>query len=102
MKMSWSPEGDLQFGVFRKKLQQLEYFGKESTHTPSTLRVIPSGVLNRLANLTSRKTSIHCEVVEKIYPDHTNALRKAGLTPPNFLTMENLWNKQNEKLDIEK
>ena len=23
MKMSWSPEGDLQFGVFRKKGQQL-------------------------------------------------------------------------------
>ena len=25
MKMSWSPEGDLQFGVFSKKGQQLKY-----------------------------------------------------------------------------
>ena len=37
MKMSWSHEGDLQFGVFRKKGQQLKYVGKESTHTPGTL-----------------------------------------------------------------
>ena len=28
MKMSWSPEGGLQFGVFRKKGQQLKYVGK--------------------------------------------------------------------------
>ena len=28
MKMSWSPEGDLQFGVFIKKGQQLKYVGK--------------------------------------------------------------------------
>ena len=28
MKTSWSPEGDLQFGVFRKKVQQLKYVGK--------------------------------------------------------------------------
>ena len=37
MKMSWSPEGDLQFGVFRKKGQQLKYAVKDSTHTPGTL-----------------------------------------------------------------
>ena len=52
MKMSWFPEGDLQFGVFRKKGQYLKYVGKESTHTPGTLRAIPSGVLNRLAKIT--------------------------------------------------
>ena len=28
MKMSWSPEGDLQFSVFRKKGHQLKYVGK--------------------------------------------------------------------------
>ena len=31
-----------------------------------------------------------------------NALRKAGLEPPNFLTMGDLWSKQDEKVDIEK
>ena len=28
MKMSWSPEGDLQFSVFRKQGKQLKYFVK--------------------------------------------------------------------------
>ena len=102
MKTSWSPEGDLQFGVFRKKGQQLKYVGKESTHSPGTLRAIPSGVLNRLAKLTSIKPSIHSEGVEKIYPDHANSLRKAGLAPPNFPTMGDLWIKQDERADTEK
>ena len=78
MKMVWSPEGDLQFGVFIKKGQQLKYVGKESTYTPGTLCAIPSGVFNHLANLTSRKPSIQVAAVDSIYPAHTNALRKAG------------------------
>ena len=100
--MSWYLEGDLQFGVFRKKGQQLKYVVKESTHTPGTLRVIPSGVLKRLAKLTSRNPSIHAEAVDKIYPAHENVLRKAGLEPPVFPTMGDLWIKQDEKVEIEK
>ena len=46
MKMSWSPEGDLKFGVFKKKGQQLKYDRKEITHTPGNLLAISSGVLN--------------------------------------------------------
>ena len=56
MKMGWSPEGDMQFGVYRKKGQQLKYVGKESAHTPGTLCEIPLGFLNRLAKLTFEKT----------------------------------------------
>ena len=37
MKMSWSPERDLQFGVFGKKVQQFKYVGKESTRCVSAL-----------------------------------------------------------------
>ena len=81
-QMSWSPEGDLQFGVFRKKGQQLKYVGKESTHAPSILRAIPSGVLNHLDKLTSSKPSIQAEVVDTIYPAHANDFCKAGLAPP--------------------
>ena len=102
MKMSWSPEGNLQFGVFRKKGQQLKYIGKDSTPETGTLRAIPLGVPNRLAKITSRKLSIHSEGVEKIYPDHANALCKAGLASPNFPTMGYLWSKQYEKVDKEK
>ena len=100
--MSWSPEGDLQFGVFREKGQQLKYVGKESTHTPGTFRAIPSRVLNRLAKLTSRNPPIHDEAVDKIYPAHANALLKAGLAPPVLPTMGDLWENQDEKLEIEK
>ena len=80
----------------------MKYVGKEITHTPGTLRAIPSGVLNRLAKLTSRKPSIYSEGVDKIYPDHANDLRKAGLAPSNFPAMGYLWSKQVEKVDIEK
>ena len=66
IKMSCSPEGDLSFVFFRKKGEQLEYVGKEITHTPSTLYVIPSGSLNRLTKFTSRKPSIHSEGVDTI------------------------------------
>ena len=69
---------------------------------PSTIHVIPSGVLNRLAKLTSQKPSIHSEGAEKIYPNHANALRKAGLASYNFPTMGDLWSKQDKKVDIEK
>ena len=91
--MSWSPEVKLQFVVFRKKGHKLKYFGKESTHTPGTLHAIPSGVLNHLAKLTSRKISIQAEAVDTIYPTQVNALLKAGLAPPVFPTMVDLWRK---------
>ena len=74
---------------------------KESNHTPGTICAIPSEVMNRLAKLTSRKPSFRSEEVYKVYPDHANALHKAGLTPPNFLIMGDLWKMQDEKLDIE-
>ena len=100
--MSWSPEGDLQFGVFRKRGQKLKYVSQDRTHTLGTLRTIPSGVLNRVAKLTSRNPSIHAEAVDKIYPAHANALRKEGLAPPVFPTMGDLWRKQDEKVENEK
>ena len=87
MKISWSPERGLQFGVFRGKRHQLKYVGMGSTDTPGTLRVIPSGGLNRLAKLTSQKLSFRSEGVNKIYPDHANALCKVGLAPTNLQTM---------------
>ena len=99
-KTIWPPEGELQFGVFRKKGQKQKYVGKESNHTPGTLRAIPSVVLNCLAKLTSRKPSINSEGVDKIYPGHANALRKAGLAPPNFPKMGYLWSKQDVRVDI--
>ena len=101
IKMSWSPEGGLQFGVFRGNGQQLKYVGMGITHTPGTLRAIPSRVLNRLAQLTSRKPYIHPERVYNVYPNHPNALHKAVLAPPSLPTMGELWKVQYEKTVIE-
>ena len=46
MKTSCSPKGDLKFGLFSKKGQQLKYVGKKSTHTPGTLCTISHRSLN--------------------------------------------------------
>ena len=73
----------------------------ESTYTPGTLHEIPSRVLNCLAKITSQKPSHHSEGVYKSYPDHANALHKAGLTPPNLPPMGDIWRNQDEKLDME-
>ena len=72
-----------------------------STTTPITLCAIPSGVLNHLAKLTSQKPSFHSEGVVEIYPDHANALCKAGLAPTIFPTMGELWKNQDENMNIE-
>ena len=88
--------------MFRERGQQLKYVRKDSTHTTSTLRAILLGVLNRLAKLTSRKPLIHSEGEDNIYPNHANALCKAGLANPNFPKMGGLWRNQDEKVDTKK
>ena len=65
--MTWYPKGDIQFGIFGKKGQTLKYVRKCSTHTPGTLYAIPSGVLKRLAKLTSQNPDLHYKLVESIY-----------------------------------
>ena len=102
MKMSWSPKGDLQFGVFKKRGQQLKNVGKESTHTTGTLCEITLGVHSRLAKLTSRKPSLCSERVGNVYPNHVNALHKAGLSPSIFPIMGEVWKCQDERTNIEK
>ena len=102
MNMSWSPKGDLKFGIFRKKGQQLKYSRKFSTHTPGTLCKILTGVLNRLSKLTSLNPELHSKGVDSVYPDHANALLKEGLVPSFCQTMGELWKYQDEKLDRDK
>ena len=72
-----------------------------SSHTPGTLRAIPSGFLKRLVKLTSLKPYFCSERVDSVYPDHVSALCKAGLSPPIFLERGELWKGQYEKTDIE-
>ena len=102
MKMIWYPEEDLKFGVFRRKGQKFNKVGKGITHTPGILHEIPSGVLNHLANITLHKPSVRSERGENVYPNHVNALHKAGLAPPILPTMGELWKGQDEKMDLDK
>ena len=88
MKKMWYPKGDLQFSVFRKKEQKIKCVLMGSTHTLGTIRLILSGVLNRLSKLTSRKTSFGYGGFDKIYPLHANALHKTGLAPHIFQKWE--------------
>ena len=72
-----------------------------STHTSGAIRAIPSGFLNRLGKITSRKPSFNSEVVDKIYPNHAKSFRKAGLASPILPTIEELGKNQDEKMYIE-
>ena len=47
--MSWSPKGDQQIIVFKKKGQKSKYARMGGSHTSGNLCVIPLGILNRLA-----------------------------------------------------
>ena len=95
--MIWSPEEDLKFLVFRRKGQKFNNVGKGITHTPVILHEIPPGVRNHLAKITLRKPSFHFEIVENVYPDHVNALHKAGLAPSILPKMGELWKGRDEK-----
>ena len=72
-----------------------------STHTPGTLRVIPSGVINCLAKITLRKHYFQYKRVDIVYPEHVNSLCKSGLAPPILPTMGESWIGQDEKMDTE-
>ena len=45
----------------------------------------------------SKYLKVHCH-----YPNHISALRKAGLTLSNLLTIGDLWSRHNEKVDMKK
>ena len=64
-----------------------KYVGMGSTQTPGTICAIPSGVVNCLDKLNLLKPSFRYEWVDKIYLDHKNVLRKAGLAPHIFPTI---------------
>ena len=91
MKISWFPEGGLKFWFFLKMGPQLNYVDKDSTKIHRTIRKIFSGVLNHMEKLNLWTSETNSKLVDAVYPDHVNALRKAGLAPFIFPTMGYLW-----------
>ena len=91
MNMIWYPNWVLHFIIFSKKGQNLKYVIKGITHTPGTLHMILSEVLNRQAKITLRKPDISYKRVDSIYLKHNNILCEACLVPSIFLKIGELW-----------
>ena len=53
--------------------------------------VIPQSISKKLAWLTSKKDALREQQIDKIYPDHAQALKKAGLVKDDFPTFDELW-----------
>jgi hypothetical protein len=72
MEMYWSPEGNLQFRVHLKENQVLKYLNRGSTHTDACFAAIPTGVMKRLASLTTRTEKSELMTMDKLYPAHAS------------------------------
>jgi hypothetical protein len=88
MEMYWSSRGQLLFCVHLKPNQQLLYLNRGSSHTSSYCRAIESGVLGRLAKLTSATAANLGCPMHQLYPEHAKALQHAGLSGSRLLTLK--------------
>jgi len=98
MEFYW-PKEELKFRVHLKENQLLKYLNVGSTHTNATFKSIPSGVLMRLAILTSLTPENADLPNNVIYHVHVKALERTGLkTPDEYPTLRELQNKLATKL----
>jgi hypothetical protein len=56
------------------------YLNRGSSHTSPCYRAIESGVLGRLAKLTTATAAILGRPMHQLYPEHAKALQRAGLS----------------------
>jgi hypothetical protein len=94
MEMYWSPEGNLQFRVHLKENQVLKYLNHGSMHTNACFAAIPTGVMKRLAYLTTRTKESELMRMDELYPVHAKALKKANLAPDTFPTLGKILDNQ--------
>jgi hypothetical protein len=65
----------------------LKYVNKASAHRPTAFKSIASGVFTCLARLTLNIVANENVQIDKLHPDHAEALFIADLAPPtNFPT----------------
>eukprot|EP00957_Ditylum_brightwellii_P092966 7078808-Ditylum_brightwellii.AAC.1 len=86
--------GFLQFGVYHKEGQAIKYVDCSSYHRPCTFKSIASGVYLYLGRLTSKMVENGEKQLDKIYPEHAEALLAAELEPVEFLTLDKIWEKE--------
>jgi hypothetical protein len=87
IEMYWSGRGRLRFRVHLKPNQQLLYLNRGSSHTSSCYRAIESGVLGRLAKLTSTTAANLGRPMHQLYPEHAKALQRAGWSSSRLPTL---------------
>ena len=78
-EMYWHEE-NMAFKVHRKENQILKYVNSASTHTSACRKWIPSGVIRRPSILTTLTLENMDMRIDELYPNHAEALKRAGLT----------------------
>eukprot|EP00957_Ditylum_brightwellii_P097170 7400501-Ditylum_brightwellii.AAC.1 len=91
----------LLFQVYRKEDRQLKYVDQQSTHRPSTFKSIATGVYTRLSQLTSYSDSTANKFIDKLYPDHAEALNAANLVNGKFPKFGEIWKNQTSDVAME-
>eukprot|EP00957_Ditylum_brightwellii_P113515 8655266-Ditylum_brightwellii.AAC.1 len=92
--MMWDNMRFLQFGVYNKEGQAIKHVDHSSCHRPGTFKSIALGVYLRLGRLTSKTTENEEKQLDKIYPEHAEALLAAELDPVEFLTLDKIWERE--------
>ena len=67
-----------------KENQKLKYSNSDSTHAKCCLKAIPNGIFGRLAKLTSALRKNLNTTIDELCPNHTKALKIAGLVPKRY------------------
>eukprot|EP00957_Ditylum_brightwellii_P180488 13748953-Ditylum_brightwellii.AAC.1 len=93
MEMKWDEKSrEMRFLVFCKPNQALKCVNKASAHRPTTFKSTANGVFTRLARPTSNIVANEKRQIDKLYPDHAEALFIANLVPlTDFPTFQELW-----------
>ena len=89
MEFYWSG-GDLLFQVHMKPNQQVKYLNQGSAHRKDVFKAIPSGVMGRLAKLTSRTEENGDVRMDVLYPEHATDLSMSDLAPSLYPTLREL------------
>ena len=86
MEFYWSDD-NLLFQVHMKPNQQVKYLNQGSTHRKDVFKAIPSGVMGRLAKLTSQTEENGDVRIDILYPEHATALSMSDLSPTPYPTL---------------
>ena len=86
----WNFHNGLSFKIYMKPNQKLKYLNKGSCHTNKCFEAISNGVFGRLSKLTTKCEKTMNSRLDKLYPDHANALKHAGIAPATFPKMKEI------------